>query len=96
MKRENLKEAQTIINRITRFEEMIKWYERFSVVENSPYSVFVNLIKLVCGKKKRAELEVAYNYDTDYSIGLSDEQQKELIELVNKWLMEDKKKLEEL
>lgn len=96
MKRENLKEAQTMVNRITRFEEMIKWYERFSAVENSPYSVFVNLIKFVCGKKKRCELEVAYNYDSDYSIGLSNEQQKELIELVNKWLMEDKKKLEEL
>ena len=96
MKRENLKEAQTMINRITRFEEMIKWYEQYREIENSPYSVFVNLIKLVCGKKKRAELEVAYNYDTDYSVGLSVEQQKELIELINKWLAEDKKKLEEL
>ena len=96
MKRENLKEAQTLINRITGFEEMTKWYEQYKEREHSAYSVFVNLIKFVCGKKKRAELEVAYNYDSDYSIGLSNEQQKELIELVNKWLMEDKKKLEEL
>ena len=96
MKRENLREAQTLINRITGFEEITKWYEQYKEIEHSAYSVFVNLAKFICGKKKHVELEVAFKHSTDYSVGLSNEQQEELIQLVNKWIMEDKKKLETL
>ena len=94
MKRENLEEAKTIINRITRFETMVELYERFKEQEHSPYSLFINLFKVTRGRKKYVKLELLN--DKDFYVGLSMKQQEELIELVNKWLIQDKKKLEEL
>ena len=94
MKRENLEEAKTIINRITGFETMVELYERFKEQKRSPYSFFINLLKVTCGKKKYVKLELLN--DRDFYVGLSIEQQEELIELVNKWLIQDKQKLEEL
>lgn len=94
MKRENLEEAKTIVNRITGFETMVKLYEQFKEQEHSPYSLFINLLKVTCGRKKYVKLELVN--DRDFYVGLSMEQQEELIELVNKWMVEDKKKLEEL
>ena len=94
MKRENLEEAKNVINRITGFETMVELYERFKEQKRSPYSLFINLLKVTRGKKKYVKLELLN--DRDFYVGLSIEQQEELIELVNKWLIQDKKKLEEL
>lgn len=94
MKRENLEEAKTIINRITGFETMVELYEQFKEQEHSPYSLFINLLKVTCGRKKYVKLELVNK--RDFYVGLSMEQQEELIELVNKWIIRDKKKLEEL
>ena len=94
MKRENLEEAKTIINRINGFETIVKLYEQFKEQEYSPFSLFINLLKVTCGRKKYVKLELVN--DRDFYVGLSMKQQEELIELVNKWMVEDKKKLEEL
>lgn len=94
MKRENLKEAKVIVDRITSMESAVSCYENFKETEASPYRLFVNFVKLVTNKKTKPQFELGYNHD--FYVGLSQKQQDELCELIKKWINEDKEELEKM
>lgn len=90
MKPENLEEAKRTITRISAMEQAVELYDRNKDQEFNWSRLFVNLFRT----KKSASLEVGYNHD-EY-IGLTASQQKELADMLRRWINEDKKHLETL
>ena len=86
MKRENLEEAKMLVDRIEKFENAIE------VCDNKgglPLKFFLKPFK----PNKLGFIDVCYD---DSYINLSDEQSQELLNIIKKWLKEDKEKLDAL
>jgi transcriptional regulator len=90
MKRENLEEAKKIIKRLNTMEIALQIYDRSKDTGYGWRRLFVSLFK----NKKKADLEVGYS--ADETISISEEQQKELADLMRKWIRDDKEKVESL
>ena len=87
MKRENLEEAKMLVDRIEKFENAIEVCE----TRNGIFLEFsLNPFKPnKCGF-------IDPSYINDKEIILSDEQSQELLNIIKKWLKEDKEKLDAL
>ena len=90
MKKENLEEAKILVNRIEKFENAIEVCENPNYIKRGLSKLFLDIFKPIkCGF-----IEVCYEHDS--YINLSDEQRQELLNIIKKWLKEDKERLEAL
>lgn len=90
MKKENLEEAKMLVNRIENFENAIEVCENPNYIKRGLSKLYLNLFKPI----KRGFIEVCYEHDS--YINLSDEQSQELLNIIKKWLKDDKEKLDAL
>ena len=86
MKKENLEEAKMLVDRIEKLENAIE-------VCDTKGGVFFKFLLNPFKPNKCGYIDVCYD---DSYIDLSDEQSKELLNIVKKWLKNDKERLEEL
>jgi hypothetical protein len=87
MKKENLEEAKMLVDRIEKLENAIEVCE----TQNGIFLEFsLNTFK----PNKCGFIDPCYINDKE--INLSDEQSQELLNMLKKWLKEDKERLEEL